>query len=264
MNGAKTGGSHVKSVEHAIQILELLALEDREMSLTEISEKLQWPKTTVYGLIATLRNYRFVHQSPGSGRYSLGIRLFEMGHNVARKWNIRTAALPLMKQFQLQYGETVQLGTEDQGEVLYVEKLESEQPLRIVSEIGGRLPMHCSGLGKVLLAYKTAADVKLILHQRGMARVTRRTITEPAKLEKELALIRERGYAFDDREIMDGLRCVAAPIYDRDGTVKYAVSVSGLADIFQDEYLERLRQSLLRMAVEISRAMGYQPGKSKK
>lgn len=249
--------SHVQSVGRAAVLLDLLAQENREMSLTEISRALNWPKSTVHGLLATLRDYRYIDQSPTTGRYRLGIRLFELGHLVARRWDIRTVAMPAMQQLNSQLGEMVQLATEDKGEVLYLEKIDSTHMMRIVSEIGARLPMHCSGLGKVLLAYKSPAEAKWILSRRGMPAMTSRTITGMEQMEQELKKIRRRGYAVDDREIMDSLRCVAAPIRDSEGAVKYAVSISGLANSMQGEYLDRAVDALLKTARDISLAMGY-------
>jgi DNA-binding IclR family transcriptional regulator len=252
--------SHVQSVSKALQILELLASEKREIALTEISDKLGWPKSTVHGLLATLRDYRFVDQSLQNGRYNLGVRLFELGHLVGRNWNVRSVALPLMRQLNRQYGEMVQLATEEGGEVLYIEKLESTHVMRIMSETGARLPIHCSALGKALLAYKSQAEIRWILEKSGMPRMTRRTITDSEQMERELATVRAQGYAVDDREIMDGLRCIAAPIRDSEGAAKYAISVSSFADVFTGEYMERVLASLVGAASEISRLMGYRGG----
>jgi DNA-binding IclR family transcriptional regulator len=247
----------VQSVARALGILELLARENREVTLTEIAEKMGWPKSTAHGLLATLRDYRFVEQSAQSGRYHLGVRLFEFGHLVAKSWDIRAVALPQMQRLNQEYGEMVQLATEDNGEVLYIEKVESRHFLRIVSEEGARLPMHCSALGKVLLAHKTPAEAKRILAMKGMPRVTRWTITDPAAMDKELTKIRTLGYAIDDREIMEGLRCVAVPIRDSKGAVRHAISVSSLADTLTGEYLNRILASLLDAARETSYLMGY-------
>lgn len=260
MNNGQKNPSHVQSVERAIQVMELLARENREMTLTEVARALSWPKSTVHGLLATLRDYQYVDQSPANGCYHLGIRLFELGNTVARSWNIREAALPAMQQLNRALGETVHLATEDKGEVLYIEKLDSTHMMRIVSDIGSRLPMHCSGIGKVLLAYKSRTEVKWIITKRGLRRMTQRTMTDPGVLEKELVKIRGQGYAIDDREIMDSLRCVAAPIFDKEGKVHYAVSVSGLADNLSGERLETAVTRVKETAEAISYAMGHRPG----
>lgn len=248
---------HVQSVARCMMLLDLLAQENREMTLTEIAKALDWPKSTVHGLIATLRDYYYVDQSSITGCYRLGVRLFELGNIVARSWDIRTLAMPAMQNLNSKLGEMVQLATEDKGEVLYLEKLDSTQMLRIVSDIGARLPMHCTGLGKVLLAYKKPTEIKWILSKHGMAPMTARTITDREMLERELIAVRRQGYAIDDREIMDSLRCVAAPIYDRNGDVTYAISVSGLVNSLQGERLDTARDELLRAAQSISFAMGY-------
>ncbi|MCL1917829.1 MAG: IclR family transcriptional regulator [Peptococcaceae bacterium] len=257
MRESEKKGSHVQSVARALQLLEMLADESQDLTLTEIADRLGWPKSTVHGILATLREYRFVDQSVQNGRYRLGVRLFEFGHKVARNWEIREVALPVMRKLNRQFGEMVQLATEDAGEVLYIEKIDSTHIIRIVSELGARLPMHCSGLGKALLAYRTPGQVKRIVTQRGMRLMTSRTITDPIQMEAELAKIREQGYAMDDQEIMEGLRCVAAPIRSKDGDVRYAVSVSGLAERLTGEHLENVKAAVVESADEISYLMGY-------
>lgn len=259
MEKKTTPSSHVQSVERAIKVMELLADEGREMSLTEISRALNWPKSTVHGLISTLRDFQYIDQSPNNGNYRLGIRLFELGNAVARSWNIRSIALPVMQQLNHALGEMVHLATEDSGEVLYIEKLDSTHMMRIVSEIGARLPMHCSGLGKVLLAYKTKNEVKWIVTKKGLRRMTLRTITDPQVLDRELEKIRTQGYAIDDREIMDSLLCVAAPIFDKEGNVRYAVSVSTLAGNMTDERFELIKTMVTGAAEQISYEMGHRP-----
>jgi len=248
--------SRVKSVEHALTLLELLAQENGEMSLTQLSQKVGWPKSTVHGLLATLRDFHYVEQSAESGRYRLGIRLFELGNQVARSWVIRDAARPVMLRLSREFGETVQLGTEDDGEILYLDKLVANTVVSIMSEVGLRLPMHCSGLGKVLLAQKSPAELRRIIARKGLPAFTKRTITTQAVLEEELARVRAQGYAMDDGEIMDGLRCVAAPIRDGNGQVRYAVSISAQARNMYGERLEQIIGELRQAAAEISYAMG--------
>lgn len=252
----KTGSSHIKSVDRAILLLEALAQEDTEMSLSQLSQKLGWPKSTVHGLLATLRDYHYVDQSMENSSYRLGTRLFELGNRVARSWVIKDAARPVMLRLVKEFGETVQLGTEDDGEILYLDKLVANSVVSIMSEVGVRLPMHCSGLGKVLLAQKSPAQLKRIIARKGLPAMTKRTITTQAKLEKELERVRENGYAIDDGEIMDGLRCVAVPIWDGTGKVRYALSISGQARNIYGDRLEYIIDGLKQAAEEISYAMG--------
>ena len=249
--------SHVQSVDRALVLMELLAREDREMGLTEIAKALSWPKTTVHGIISTLRGREYVDQSSVTGRYRLGVRLFELGNIVARNWDVRTVARPAMQELNNRLGEMVHLATESGGEVLYIDKLDSTHMMRVVSETGARLPMHCTGLGKVLLAYKKPSEIRWIISKHGLCKMTARTITDREVLESELIKIRKQGYATDDREIMDSLRCVAAPIFDRYGNVEYAISVAGLAGNFHGERFGMVRDELIRTAESISYMMGY-------
>lgn len=261
MSEAKRSGK-IKSVERALQLLISLAEESRDASLTEIADKLEWPKSTVSDMLSTMREYRFIDQSAESGRYRLGIRLFELGHKVAQNWDIREIALPVLQKLNGDFGEMVQLATEDAGEVFYIEKIDSIQIIRIVSDIGKRLPMHCSGLGKAMLAHQNPAAIKRILAQRGMRSMTRYTITSMAKMEMELAKVRKQGYAVDDQEIMEGLRCVAAPIWDATGSVRYAVSIAGLTERLTGDYFELVKDAVIKAADEISQLMGYPDAKA--
>lgn len=247
----------LKSVARALILIETMAHESREMSLTELSQKTGWPKSTLHGVLSTLREFHYVEQSHVNGHYRLGVRLFEVGTIVARSWDIRAIAKPYMYQLRDELGEMVQLGMESQGQVLYLDKIESNQLIRIVSDIGNRLPMHCSGLGKVLLAHRSGAEVLRICAEHGLPQMTSRTLTDVRKLQVELEQIRRQGYAMDDREIMDSLRCVAAPVYDNEEKVRYAISASGLFEHFQGNHLQHIIKSVCNTAKNISAAMGY-------
>ena len=252
----KLKGSRVQSVERALMIIEVLAEKGSSMSLTQISQQLGWPKSTIHGLLSTLRDYDYITQSEEDGRYWFGARLFELGNQVARSWDIRDAALPAMKRLNGEFGETVHLGMEDKGEVLYLEKIEADDLVSIMSDVGVRLPMHCSGLGKVLLAQKSKAELHHFVNTKGLPAFTARTITSLPKLEQELERIRSQGYAVDDGEIMEGLRCVAAPIADLNGRVRYAISVSGQNRDMHGGRLDRLILQVRRAAGEIAYALG--------
>ena len=255
MTSSENMAAHVKSVERAFLLVEALAKEPRDHSLTELSKTLGWPKSTVHGLLSTLVQYRYAHQSEESGRYRLGIRFFELGSRVGDTWDIRSLALPHMQRLNQELGEMVQLATEDHGEVLYLEKLDSLHLIRIVSDIGRRLPLHCTGLGKAMLAHMPSSKVRQIVRDHGLPAFTPRTITTLQALDRELADIRARGYATDDGEIMEGLRCIAAPIFDGRGNVKYAVSISAIQTNLSGERLERAKVQVVAAASEITKAI---------
>ena len=246
----------VRSVAKALMILDMLALTHRGMSLGEIAKKLGAPKSTVHGLLSTLREYGYVEQSPLDGCYQLGIHLFELGMAVADNWDVRKVAAPYIERLLNEMQETVHLVVLDNGEVLYIDKRESNQSLRIVSKVGARLPAHCTGVGKVLLAHLPPTEIKKIIETKGLCKYTKNTITNPDFLEKELQKIRRQGYAIDDEEIMDGLRCVAAPIKDHKGEVCAAISVSGPVVRLDGDKLRIAIDLVTETAEEISAALG--------
>ncbi|MDN5348250.1 MAG: IclR family transcriptional regulator, regulon repressor [Clostridia bacterium] len=248
----------IRSVARALKILDVLGNAGAELALAEIAAQLGLPKSTVHGLLSTLRDFDYIEQSPFTGKYRLGIRLFELGNAVARNWDVRTVAGPYIQRLLEEIGETVHLVVLDKGEVLYIDKRECrDATLRIVSQVGMRLPAHCTGVGKVLLAHLPASEVKQIISQKGLPRFTKNTITDPKKLEEELAKIREQGYAIDNEEIMPSLRCVAAPIRDHTGKVIAAISVSGPVSRLSGEKFGRAIKSVTETALTISRDLGY-------
>lgn len=250
--------SAIKSVAKALKIMEILAESSKELALHEIAEKLGIPKSTVHGLISTLYNFGYVDQSPFTGKYKLGLRLFELGNIVANRWDLRTVAAPYMQSLVEAMEETVHLTILDKGEVLYIDKRESPQSLRIVSQVGMRLPAHCTGVGKVLLAFLPSSEVKVIISTKGLPKFTKNTITNADTLEKELERIRMQGYAIDNEEFMDGLRCVAAPLRDHSGKVCAAISISGPVSRLEEERLELAKKIITKTAAEISAKLGYQ------
>jgi DNA-binding IclR family transcriptional regulator len=252
--------TQIHSVAKALSIINLLAEKKQGMSLAEISRKMGMAKSTAHGLISTLRDFGYIEQSVFNGNYKLGIALFEVGCKVANNIDVREIASDFIQQLVDEIGETIHLVVLDRDEVLYIDKHESTQSLRIVvSEVGARLPVHCTGVGKVLLAHLPSAEVKRIVKNKGLKRYTKNTITDIKRLEKELAVIREQGYGEDREEIMDSLRCIAVPIWDYTNKVCAAMSISGPCSRMTDQRICELRDHLLAAAREISASLGYRP-----
>ncbi|MFZ5754491.1 MAG: IclR family transcriptional regulator [Bacillota bacterium] len=250
-------GNHIRSVVKALSIIDILAAARGELALAEIAIQLNQAKSTVYGILATLRDFGYVEQSPFTGKYKLGLRLFEVGSVVANRWDVRGAAAPHIQKLVEVLQETVHLVVLDKGEVLYIDKRESSQSLRIVSQIGIRLPAYCTGVGKVLLAYLPTCEIRRIIGGKALQSFTNKTITDFRKLEAELARIRELGYAVDNEEFMDGLRCIAAPIRDYNAKVCSAVSVSGPVSRFSGENFTRAVTLVTQTAAAISADLGF-------
>jgi DNA-binding IclR family transcriptional regulator len=259
LKSAWTSSSQIRSVAKALTIVNILAESKRSMSLAEIAAKMAMAKSTIHGLLSTLRDYGYVEQSDFDGNYRLGIILFEIGSKVADNWNVRKVAAPYIQKLVEETGETVHLVVLDKDEVLYIDKHESTQSLRIVSEIGSRLPAHCTGVGKALLAFIPPTEVKRIIAAKGLKRYTKNTIIEPEKLEAELERIRRQGYAEDNEEIMESLRCVAVPIWDYNGKACAAISISGPLTRMGQERMQVLKEHIVQTAMDISINLGYRP-----
>lgn len=247
----------IRSVAKALSILDLLARNGREMSLSEISGEMGSAKSTVHGLLVTLKDFHYVEQESFGGKYRLGIRLFEMGNIVANSWDVRRIAAPHIERLVDELEETVHLAVLNEDRVLYIDKRESRRSIRIVSQVGMRLPAHCSGVGKALLAYLPPAQLQRLVASQGLPSFTSNTITDLRRLEEELELIRERGYAVDNEEIMEGLRCVAAPIRNNSGVVCAAISVSGPVARLVGDRFARVVEMVMGTAAEISAGLGY-------
>lgn len=249
--------TQIRSVAKALTIIDHLASSQAGMPLAKIARKMDVSKSTIHGLLATLKDFGYVEQCQFTGNYKLGIRLFEIGSIVASFWDVRTIAGPYIQQLMESIGETVHLVILDKGEVLYIDKRESHQSFRIVSQVGMRLPAHCTGVGKVLLAHLSTNELNKIIATKGLQRFTKNTITESKKLEKELHLILEQGYAVDNEEIMDSLRCVAASVFDHTGKACAAISMSGPVARLSGERFELVVNTVTQTARDISVALGY-------
>ncbi|MDI6879171.1 MAG: IclR family transcriptional regulator [Desulfitobacteriaceae bacterium] len=251
--------SPIKSVSKALKIIDLLADNKRDMTLGEIAKEMKIAKSTAYGLLATLRDFNYIEQSPFDGKYRLGIRLFEVGNIVANTWDVRQVAAPYIQSLVDDLEETVHLVILDKGEVLYIDKRESKQSFRIVSQVGNRLPAHCTGVGKALLANLPASELKRIIATKGLNRYTENTITDMKTLEEELKKIRLQGYSIDNEEIMDGLRCVAVPIRDYSGRVCSAISISGPTARMVGERFNTVIEHIIKTGLDISGSLGFRP-----
>lgn len=247
--------AEVNSVRKALAILDLLS-DGRERSLSDIARTLSLAKSTAHSLLETLSAERLLDRDAASGGFSLGIRLIELGSCAQTGHDLVRIAAPFLKGLNLQFDETVHLVVLDRDEVLYIDCIESQRRLRTYSVIGVRAPLYCTSVGKAILAYLPDAEISRIAVERGLARFTENTITTEARLWAEIAHIRELGYAIDDREHEDHLRCVGAPIFNARGDAFASVSLSGPAERNTMERIEAMTPALLDATAEISRRLG--------
>ncbi|RKY03086.1 MAG: IclR family transcriptional regulator [Spirochaetes bacterium] len=246
----------VKSVDRAIRILELLS-ENNKMGITEISKKLNLPKTTTFDIVSTLHERGILEKDEENNRYFLGLKLFELGDAARANFELRKIAVPYLKELNSKLDETVHLTVRDDDEVLYIECFESTKRLRTYSVIGVRAPLYCTAVGKALLAFLPDEEIKKIVRKKGFIRFTPNTITDEKRLFDEIKKIRELGYSIDDVEHEEGVRCVGAPIRDHTGRVVASISVSGPTQRVTKSKVPQLAKIVMATAEEISSRLGY-------
>lgn len=247
----------IQSIDRALNILECFSSGSQELGVTEISKLLGLHKSTAHGILITLEQRRYLEQNPETGKYKLGLKLFELGNLVQDGMDLKLIAGPFLQRLVEEHGETVHLVIMDQGEAVYIDKRESPQSMRIVSQVGKRLPCHCTGVGKTLLAFLPEETLDAIIREKGLPRFTGNTITDPAVLKEHLRQVRRQGYAIDDQEITEGLRCVAAPIRNHTGNVVAAMSVAGPSIRMGPEKIGSIITSVTQAAEELSAKLGY-------
>ncbi|MBA2526280.1 MAG: IclR family transcriptional regulator [Pyrinomonadaceae bacterium] len=257
----KASPYRVQVLERSLGILKLLCSDGPELSLIELSERLTLHKSTTHRLLGVLEQHRFVEKSASSGRYRLGLKLFELGSKAIAQFDWGERARGYLQRLAFETGETAHLCILDDGEVLYLEKVEAPSTVRVPSIVGRRYPAHCGGAGKTLLAFQPEEEIEELIKRRGLKSYTRNTLTTPAQLREGLRLVREQGYAIDNEEFEEGLECIGAPIRDYSGKVVAAISIAGPAFRITEEKLPMLARSVMEVAKDLSADLGHHESK---
>jgi len=252
-----TAAYTVKSLVKALNILQVLAEEESPApTLTQLSRRLHLHVSTVHRLLQNLIRHGFVEEAPSPGGYQLSYRVLRMGLRVLDRLDFRRVAQPLLRDLNQQTQETVHLAILEQGRAISIEKFDSPQPVGLDARLGGDRPLHCTGVGKTLLAYQSEEYLEQIAQTSGLRRFTTHTITNLPQLRKELAHIREVGYAVDHEEAVEGLRCVAGPVFDHNGSILAAFSVAGPATRMTSSRISEIARLVRETSREISYRMG--------
>jgi DNA-binding IclR family transcriptional regulator len=251
----------LSSVANAIRLTKAFSEQEAEMGISALATRLGLAKSTVHRLASTLVEYDILEQNRETGKYRLGLALFELGTLVRRKMDTASESRAQMYQLVQSTGETVQLAVLDHQSVLYIRILESRQAVRMSSIAGSRAPAHCTSVGKVLMAHQPSDVVKQII-DNGLPRFTQNTITSPEALLEELAAVRQKGFAIDDEEIEVGLRCIAAPVRNHTGNVIAAISVAAPVQRMSKKNLQTTVPTVTAAAESISRRLGFMPSLS--
>ena len=221
LDSRKRQTSGVQSVERALQILSCFTVEEKLLSVGEISAKLVLPKSTVVRLLHTLKSHRFIEQDAGTQRYRLGFKVLELGNAYASNLDLRQVALPIMKALNEETLETVSLNVVDRYNRICIEKVESNQQIRNFVKVGARSPLCYGASGKVLLSHLTKEEQEMVMQQEGLDQL------QQQKLAAHIRQIVKDGYAVSDSERIEGLLSISAPIFDGSHQVIAGLSLSG-------------------------------------
>jgi len=254
---ASTGGDQVQSLVRALALLNRIAESpDEGATLTELAQQVGLPSSTAHRLLTTLEQERYVRFDHEGRLWSVGVQAFVTGCAFTKTRSLVGLARAHMRHLMEDSGETVNLAVEDEGEAVYLAQVECRQMMRVFARPGSRVPLHCSAVGKAILSAASDKTLSKILHQRGMPRLTVKTITSPSALRADLDRVRSAGYAIDDEEHAVGLRCIAAPIFGETGDCIGAASASGPTARIGEERIAQLGALVLKASQAISAEMG--------
>ncbi|MGC4080303.1 MAG: IclR family transcriptional regulator [Rubrivivax sp.] len=243
----------IQVLERTFALLDMLAAHPDPVSLKEISERTGLHPSTAHRILNDLTIGRLVDR-PQAGSYRLGMRLLELGNLVKARLDVRDAALGPMRELHKLTHQPVNLSVRQGDEIVYIERTYSERSgMQVVRAVGGRAPLHLTSVGKLFLAHEDPQRVRTYATRTGLTGHTRNSITDVARLERELAAVRAQGSARDDEELELGVRCMAAGIYDDQGKLVAGLSVSAPSDRLEEGWLEKVRTT----AAQISAALGY-------
>ncbi len=240
-----------------LTLLETLSKE-KELNLERISERTNIPKVTALRLLTTLCKAKYIIKNPNDS-YSLTLRMFSVGSRALDWTEIIEISRPIVEQLKDDLQETIHMGILEDSKAVYIMKEESSHTVRMYSRVGKNIPLYCSGLGKCLLSYQDEKYIDEYISKTDLKRRATKTITDKDSLKKELSIIRERGYGFDDEENEGGIFCISAPIFNHEGLIEAAISVSWPIYRIEKDKIPNFIKMIKSAANEIGIILGYLP-----
>lgn len=259
VNEAVVDRTQVRSVRRAAVVLKAFTAGDGLLGINELARRIGLLPSTVCRIVSSLEAEELLEKDLESGKYRLGLEVLRLGRVALRHNGIEERAVVLMDELAKSTGEAVVLGTLIDGQVTYLERIESRHLLRTDIQVGKTMPAHCTATGKMLLSLLSEDQLDHIVQLRGLKRLTPKTICSPVDLKKELRQIRQQGYSIDDEEQALGVRCIGAPIFDHLGRPMAGLAVSGPAGRLTMDRLMAIKDNVLRTAEHISRRLGWTP-----
>jgi IclR family KDG regulon transcriptional repressor len=248
----------IQAVSHALDLLEQFHGEVDELGVTELSKRLKLHKNNVFRLLATLESRGYIEQNTATENYRLGLKALELGQTFIKQMGLLRQAKPILDNIVGKCNETSYVAIFKEGHVVYLDVVETDMTVRVVSRVGSRLPAYCTAAGKVHLAFMSEDEINELLPNHEFKTFTASTISNRDALKEELKKVLEQGYAVDDEELDLGVRCVAAPIRDYTRRIVGAISVSGPSMRISNDRIENeLVPLVLGAAEELSTRLGF-------
>lgn len=247
----------VQSVERALDILEILSEDVNGMGLSEIGNKIDLHKSTIHRLLGTLIHKGYVSQDCVTNKYKITIKLYELGVKKIASTDILEASKPYSKALMDSLNEVVHLVIRDKNDIIYIDKVEADNTIRMISTIGKRRPLYCTSVGKAMMAYMSEEEIKEIWDNSEIESLTQKTIVDYEDFLSELDKVKTNGYAEDDEENEMGVRCIGAPIFNHKGQIEGAISISGPAFRVTKERVDEISKEVKKYAKLISKELGY-------
>ena len=247
----------VQSIDRAFDILEALATQKVGLGVTEIARRIGLHKSTVHRLLTSMASRGYIEKNEATSSYRLGLKLVELCSLYLNSLELKTEAQPYLRRLAALTTQPVHLAIADDGEAVYIDKIESFNTIRMYSAIGKRVPLYCTAVGKVLLMDKEDWEIEELFKDKEFIPHTSNTLLTTDKLIAEIHQVREKGWAVDNEEHEEGIRCIAAPVYDYRNKIIAGVSTSGLKTIITPERDKEIAGYVVDTALNISRRMGY-------
>ena len=244
-------------LDRVVQILDCFGPGRTDLRLVEIAATTKLHKSTLYRLLEAMRGHRLIGFDETAGSWHLGMKLFEKGSQAVERLALDQHAHPILDRLAEVSGETAHLCVLDGSDVVYIAKVECTRTLRIPSAVGQRNPAYCTGVGKAILAHLASGQLATYITETQFRPFTKKTLTSASEFKANLRQIVAQGFAIDDQEREDGVRCVAAPVRDHSGRVIAAISIAGPTMRVTKERVAELAAHVIRAANEISAKLGY-------
>ncbi len=249
----------LRSLSRGLQLLEILSRGPQMQGVTDLARALEVDKSTVSRLLKTLQRRGYVEQDEASRGYGLGPGIVPLGQRALRRMDIRIAAKPFLNRLVAATGECAHLAVLYSDAALYVDQVTADHTVNVDAPVGTLAPLHCTALGKALLAVQPASWQSSFVDGQPLRAYTRRTITDGAALLRHVAEVRGDGIAVDDVECSVGIRCLAAPVLDHSGSAAGAIGISGPSPRVTDERMAAWGVAVRQAAAELSARIGYMP-----